>query len=340
MKPFHETSTLTQIRRLRLMAEAVLQKYPVKVRRLDFIHHGENATFKVHTKSGNYLLRLHRDGYHSKEAIYEELRWMRRLAEKTNLNVQKPVYSVDNNFVETQHAPSFARPRDCDLLEWREGQIRFKGIATENFFTIGQLMAQLHHSTENLKVKHRRYWTPEGLVGKAEARFGDLAAIQSVYKKEFPVLDKCRAQTLRALQSYAKKNNNELRLIHADLHFGNMLWQKGKLTPIDFDDCGIGFPAFDLAVLLYASGRIYKQEQKKERQAAYETLLEGYTSVRDLSAEDIRIIPHFIVARRIAMLGWLYQRRDNPRFIQILKENVKHTMPIVRRALKQGPTFL
>ncbi len=339
MKPFHESSTLAQVRRLRQMAEDVLLKYPVKVRRLDFIHHGENATFKVHTRSGDYLLRLHRDGYHTKDAILEELQWMRRLSEKTEINVQKPVCSVDNNLVETQHAPTFANPRHCDLLEWRDGQIRFKGITTNSFYSIGQLLAKLNHSTENIKVKHRRYWMPEKLIGKSDTKLGDLAAIKTIYKKEFPHLDQCRAQILRALQAYAKQNQNQLRLIHADLHFGNTIWQKTEPHPIDFDDCGLGFPAYDLAIVLYASGRIYKQNQKKEKQAAFDQLLEGYSSIRNLSAADIRIIPYFILARRIAMLGWLYQRRDNPRFIQILKENVPHTMQFVRTALKQGPTF-
>ena len=339
MKPFHESSTLAQIRRLRQMAEAVLQKYPIKVRRLDFIHHGENATFKVHSREGDYLLRLHRDGYHTKAAILEELQWMRRLSGKTQINVQNPVHSVDNNLVETQHAPTFANPRHCDLLEWREGQIRHKGIRTNNFYSIGQLLAKLNNSTENIKVKHRRYWMPEKLIGKTDTKLGDLTGLKNLYKKEFPILDQCRAETLRVLTDYAKKNQNQLRLIHADLHFGNMIWRNSEPSPIDFDDCGLGFPAYDLAVVLYASGRIYKQNQKKEKQAAFDQMLEGYISVRALTAADIRIIPHFILARRIAMLGWLYQRRDNPRFIQVLKENIPHTMQFVRAALKQGPTF-
>ncbi len=339
MKPFHESGTLAQIRRLRIMAEAVLQKYPVKVRRLDFIHHGENATFKVHTRDGDYLLRLHRDGYHTKDAILEELNWMQKLFEQTQIHVQNPVYSVDNNLVETQHAKSFANPRHCDLLEWREGQIRYKGIKINHFYSIGKLLAELHNSTENIKVKHRKYWLPEKLVGKTNTKLGDLAEIKSLFKKEFPLLDKCRAQVLKELQAYAKHNQQKQRLIHADLHFGNMIWHKNTLTPIDFDDCGLGFQAYDLAVVLYASGGLYKKDQKKEITAAYDKMIEGYTSIRNLSAADIRIIPNFILARRIAMLGWLHQRRDNPRFIRVLKENVPHVMQFVRTALKHGPTF-
>lgn len=338
MKPFHESSTLAQIRRLRHMAEVVVLKYPIKVRRVDFIHHGENATFKVSAKEGKFLLRLHRDGYHTKDAILEELNWMKSLSEKTNLNVQKPVYSVDKNFVVSQHVHGFPRARYCDLLEWREGQIRKQGILTQNFSKVGTLTAQLHLSSEGMQVKHRRYWTPEGLLGKSDAKLGGLQQLKTLFPKDFPTLEKARALFFRELKKYEK--NNSTRLIHADLHFGNLLWKKGGLTPIDFDDCGTGFPAYDLAVTLYARSQVFKKSEKKKMKAATEALLEGYTSVRALTEEDLRIIPYFMMARRMAMLGWLHQRRDNPRFVKLLRKNWSPTMRHVRAALADGPTYL
>jgi len=320
------------------MAEKVVLKYPVQVRRLDFIHHGENATFKVSAKEGNYLLRLHRDGYHTQQAILEELKWMESLSEKTNLNVQKPVHSVDNFLVVSQHVPGFPRARHCDLLEWREGQKRMQGIVTQNFSTLGTLTAQLHNSTEKLQVKHRCYWSPEGLLGKTNAKLGGLAELKNIFPKDFPVLEKARSLFLGELKKYEKRN--PMRLIHADLHFGNLLWKSGELTPIDFDDCGLGFPAYDLAVTLYARTQVYKKTDKKKLLTASHALLEGYTSVRELSKEDLRIIPYFIMARRMAMLGWLHQRRDNPRFIKLLRKNWSPTMRYVRTALADGPTYL
>ena len=45
----------------------------------------------------------------------------------------------------------------------------------------------------------------------------------------------------------------ELRVIHGDLHFWNVLISRGRLTPIDFEDLLWGYPIQDVAVtLLYA----------------------------------------------------------------------------------------
>ena len=45
--PFEQTSYLMQVRRLRELAIAVVAKYPIKVKRLDFIKYSANAIFKI-----------------------------------------------------------------------------------------------------------------------------------------------------------------------------------------------------------------------------------------------------------------------------------------------------
>lgn len=64
---------LSQFRSLRELALSLLDKYDLKVGRLDFLHHGHNTTFKVITHSSEkYLLRICCDGYHSTESIEED----------------------------------------------------------------------------------------------------------------------------------------------------------------------------------------------------------------------------------------------------------------------------
>jgi Ser/Thr protein kinase RdoA (MazF antagonist) len=41
-------------------------------------------------------------------------------------------------------------------------------------------------------------------------------------------------------------------LIHADLHYGNLLFARDTVRAIDFDDCGFGFRLFDFGVMLSA----------------------------------------------------------------------------------------
>ncbi len=44
---FEKASYLSQLHRLRALAELALTKYPVRVKKIEFINHGENTTFKV-----------------------------------------------------------------------------------------------------------------------------------------------------------------------------------------------------------------------------------------------------------------------------------------------------
>ena len=54
-------------------------------------------------------------------------------------------------------------------------------------------------------------------------------------------------------------------MIHADLHFGNLVWNQSQGTPIDFDDCGYGSKLYDAAVFLLSSRFGITDEKKLGR---------------------------------------------------------------------------
>ncbi|MEZ4740864.1 MAG: phosphotransferase [Bdellovibrionota bacterium] len=156
MKPFSEASYLAQVKRLRCMAESAVSKYPIKNYDLKFIQHGENATFKVITPRQDYLLRLHRNGYHTRSAILEELKWLENLSNTTNIPVQQPFASKKDELIILQHGEE-TPSRHCSILKWQSGQIKFKRLGPKDLYTIGELTAQLHKATTKRKIKHRNY---------------------------------------------------------------------------------------------------------------------------------------------------------------------------------------
>jgi Ser/Thr protein kinase RdoA (MazF antagonist) len=66
-------------------------------------------------------------------------------------------------------------------------------------------------------------------------------------------LDLARRRLLTRLRRIERKRPERLGVIHADLHFGNLLRTRDGMSAIDFDDCGRGFYAHDLAVPLGSS---------------------------------------------------------------------------------------
>ncbi|MBT4761177.1 MAG: phosphotransferase [Bdellovibrionaceae bacterium] len=326
LKNFKESTYLSQVRRLRRLAVEVLKHYPIKKYELKFINHGENATFKIVTNKQSYLLRIHRHDYHTKKAILEELRWLNSLSKNTDIPIQKPLISNSGELLTKVYIPEVGQSRYCDVLLWQEGQIKYKK-QPQNFFDIGVLTAKLQKNT--ITSIHRKYWDAKGLLGEYPT-FGSLSAIKKEFPKEYKVLEPIRKKIYLKLKKYELDNPKKLSVIHADLHFGNMLWHKGIIHPIDFDDCGYGFQMYDLAVILNASTMYFSRIGDVAAAQAKDALLMGYNTHLDLSNQDLDILPDLVLSRDICMIGWLYQRRDNPMLLEHLRKELPNKIKRIK----------
>lgn len=310
---FGKVSYLAQVRRLRTLAKVALDRFPVRVKEIRFIRHGENATFCAVAKDGQkYLLRLHRADYHSPAAIREELSWLSVLAQVRDLRVPEPVRSRAGKLVEQVTLPHSDLARNCCLFKWIEGQFLEKSIGTKQMFLVGETLARIQVHAPKSPVRHRRYWTADGLVG-ANAKFGSIDALPGLTPAQQKTITSARTQTLRNLQQFASRFPKRMGLIHADFHFGNIIACGSELAAIDFDDCGFGFFAYDLVIpLLSAEDRIGVARKRKLAELR-NALFDGYTSLKEWDQNDEMIFPSLIAARKLAMLGWLNSRSDNPR---------------------------
>lgn len=86
---------------------------------------------------------------------------------------------------------------------------------------------------------------------------------------------------------------------HGDFHGGNALVEDDVATLLDFDDCGVGWIAYDLASFLWTC-QGFEDEQ---REAIWADFLSGYESVRLLAQADRDAVEPLILAREIWALG-------------------------------------
>jgi Ser/Thr protein kinase RdoA (MazF antagonist) len=84
------------------------------------------------------------------------------------------------------------------------------------------------------------------------------------------------------------------RVIHGDLHNGNLRWHKGQLAVFDFDDSGIGHPMQDLAISAYYLRDDYRLEA---------ALLDGYQSARPLPPFTAEEFEAHVAARNLILLN-------------------------------------
>ena len=332
MKAFEQTSYKAQVLRLRRLAEEALKRFPINVKNIDFIHHGENTTFKVtDTRNKKYLLRVHRKDYHTEEAINEELRWLESLGKTTDLQVPVPLRSKHDQLIETVDNTGMNGARHTCLFHWIEGQSLFKGITPKHLHLIGQKMALLQRHTENKKVQHRNYWSAEGLVGLTP-KFGSILQLQTVTKQQQKFIADQRQEVFKALSNYEKRNSDKMGLIHADMHFGNVLFMNQDMGVIDFDDCGYGSYIYDIVIPIIMTEHMLKAKKDLKRLPEYQdALLEGYSIKMSLNDKDIAMIPYYKKARRLLMLGWMQVRFDNPRIKAHFKKALKNTLEYLRK---------
>jgi Ser/Thr protein kinase RdoA (MazF antagonist) len=87
---------------------------------------------------------------------------------------------------------------------------------------------------------------------------------------------------------------------HGDFHGWNAhVDETQQLTFFDFDCCGKGWRAYDIATFFWGA-RIRDKHKKR-----CSNFLRGYTEVRQLSDADLASIPYFVAVRHIWLVGVL-----------------------------------
>lgn len=174
------------------------------------------------------------------------------------------------------------------------------------FAEIGAIAAAIHNHSETWSEPPgftRRRLDLEGLLGSAPlwGRFWEHADLS---KAEKQLLVQARDRARDTLKIYGENTDN-FGLVHADLHPDNIVYGGNNLALIDFDDSGYGWHMYDLATALvechFAPGF----------DAISAALLDGYRKHRQLTDEDVEILPTFVLMRGMAIIGWFHERPEH-----------------------------
>ena len=331
MKEFSKISYRGQVRLLRQLAIVALTKYPIKIKKINLINYGENATFKVvDTNHCKFLLRVCRNEYHSKESLLEELSWLRRLSSAKEFQLPNPVLSKAKRLLEFAFTEEIPEGRKVALFHWTEGRFLENQISANQMEALGTLVAKLHNEGKKTKVKHRKYWNSEGLIGKSP-KFGTIDHLKGATASQQKIVTAARMKLFKKLKDLEIKYPEKMGLIHADIHTGNFFFNKNGIVLIDFDDCGFGFFGYDIAIPMMSLDR-FKKLKLRQKALLKEAFYKGYRNIRHLTEQDVSNLDYFILARRLAMLGWLNSRSDNPKLKKYFKIVIKKAIKSIHES--------
>ncbi len=283
--------------------------------RLEALKVRENAVFAAHLTNGRkVVVRVHRLGYHSDQALHSEQLWMEALREQ-RIDVPRTVRSRAGNPFELIEIDGLVGARQVDVFEWIDGRQLGsveQGLAADTsvhstYLTVGQLAARVHDQASGWiapSAFRRHSWDAHGLAGESPfwGRFWELEALSAAQRRLF---ERVRAHVFEDLTAFGT-GRDRYSMIHADLVPENILATAGGLQIIDFDDAGFGWHLFELATSLYFIRREPYYED------ALQGLLEGYRSIRELPEDHARRLPLFLAARGTTYLGWVHTRKGEP----------------------------
>jgi len=273
------------------------------------INVSENSTYLVETPGGaRFILRIHRENYHSERAIECELEWTAALA--TSRVVTTPGHYLGKNgkAIQSGSIKGLANPRFMVLFEYVEGKPPDeKGDLFGPFEELGEIAARLHqHSLNWPKPAHfeRLTWDLDTIFG-VDATWGDWRDGPEVDDPARKTLEQVEATIRRRLETFGK-GAQRYGLIHADMRLANLLTNKNGTRLIDFDDCGMSWFLYD-----FATGISFMEDDPRVP-ALKDVWVRGYRRVRDLSATEEAEIDTFVMLRRMALLAWIGSHIEAP----------------------------
>ena len=294
-----------QQRRLTGLAARALGAWELDAPRVALLKYRENAVFAVAAANDRRaVLRVHRPRYRSDAAIRSEIAWMRAL-DAAGIATPAVIPTRDGDVLTTVGADGVPEPRQCDLMEWVEGQppgtLEGGVHASEReihalYRGVGALAARMHEHAAQWKRPEpftRPTWNAETLVGD-EPTFGRFWELDALDAEQKSIVLAARDRVRERLAALGPAR----ALIHGDLVPDNLLVDGTVTRVIDFDDCGWSWLGFELTTSLFPlqiSGGFA---------AGLDGYLDGYRSVRPFPDAELAFVPDLLVARGLSYLGW------------------------------------
>ena len=267
----------------------------------------DNDHYKVTTGDGQkFVARVYqfdsRLGRQESDYLYE-VDWLNFLHQE-GLPVSYPIPRADGGLLSSLNAPEGLRYYALfSLAPGRPMSVK----SEEQLFAMGREMARIHLASNDYEVKYERQpMNLEFLVDKPIE-----------YIKQY--WDEDRASDLEILMISAEEAKQEIEDLIAneqytpdgwgpiggDFHNGSVFFSNdNQPTFFNFDLCGMGWRAYDIAVFLFNTNLIHSSSSDLS-----EAFFAGYYSQRQLSDNEHAAIAPFITIRRIWQTG-LFSMND------------------------------
>lgn len=270
--------------------------YDFDIKNIERVNSGTNKVYKVRKGRQNFYLRISWCGF-DYDYISGEIHWLEYL--KNEIQVPEPVISSNGKSIETFQDVGeiyiICMFRELPGVYWNKNDSSVWNDKT--FFNWGKTMGCMHRLSKG-------YQPPEELHKRPsfEERFSPLSNYVAV-----PTLHEKMARIQNEISSLPK-DTDSYGLIHNDIHQQNFLINENDISVLDFDSCGYGFYAHDVAVSLYHAiwwGLPDGIDDKNSfALGIVKNFMSGYNTENSLSDFWLEKIILFMQYRQIEAFSW------------------------------------
>lgn len=321
---FFELPSEDQQRSLTAFASDLLKNYGIHDAKISCINFEFNATFSVETDSGTkYALRININSTRTVENMKGEIEWVRHLNRTSGIHTPTPIATLNDNYIISGFHADSNQTLHAVMYSWLEGEELGDEPTLEQLHEVGRAMAKLHQESAEFALS----------ADAALPTFNDFfwGTEDYLFSNKSKLSDTDRA-LIKEAHDHIMKFTNELyvnspvHIIHADFHGWNLMWNDNRLSIFDFDDCGFGVEAQDLAVVLY-----YLDTPEQDV-----AILNGYRSVKPLPQYSDLAMKALLLQRRLLLLNYLFETKNQehqemlPAYLEKSLERVKSFLTDVR----------
>jgi Ser/Thr protein kinase RdoA (MazF antagonist) len=317
---FFELTAEEQQKSLTAFAHELLTNYGISNAKVSCINFEFNATFSVETEIGvKYALRVNINSTRTIKNMMAEIEWVRHLNHTSGINTPIPIATLKDDFIVSAVHPESGQTLSAVMYSWLEGEEIGDEPTLDQLHEVGKAIALLHQESSDFVLSSRSelptfddfFWGTEDFLFSEKSRLSvaDRRLIQEAH-------DRIMAYTRDLYET------SPVHIIHADCHGWNLMWQEGKLSIFDFDDCGFGVQAQDLAVALY-----YLDTSEQDQ-----ALLAGYTSIKPLPTYSENAMKALLLHRRLLLLNYLFETKN--------QEHQEMLPAYLEKSLERVSTFL
>lgn len=263
----------------------------------------ENATYRIEAPDGRrWALRIHREGYQSRDAIASELAWAMDLRRSGVATTPNPLRGRNGKLIQDIAHPRMARPRHAVLFDWETGAE--PGIGDDlagSFETLGETAARMHiHARQWQRPTWftRHSWNFDTALGEDRPHWGPWREGVGMDREKRQLFQRTVDLIGQRLAAYGM-GAERFGLIHSDLRLANLLVDGRDVKVIDFDDCGFSWYMYDAAT------PVSFYEHEPQVPDLIESWKAGYRRVLPLAKADEAEIPTFVMLRRILLVAWI-----------------------------------